>query len=121
MSFLHTMSGPDFLQLYFGWFLVTWIGMLIVRHRISDSSLTSLGGLILFEALGAARYLDGAAHGMTKWSFLGLMMVIGGFFFVLRAENFSQGSSSGCGGSSCGGGGCGGGGCGGGGCGGCGS
>ena len=119
MSFLHTMSGPDFLKLYFGWFLVTWIGMLIVRHRISDTSLTSVGGLFLFEALGAARYFAGKAYGMEKWTFLEIMMIVGGFFFILRAENFNQGSSSGCG-STTGGGGCGGGGCGGGGCGGCG-
>jgi len=119
VSFLHTMSGPDFLKLYFGWFLVTWIGMLIVRHRISDTSLTSVGGLFLFEALGAARYFAGKAHGMEKWTFLEIMMIVGGFFFILRAENFNQGSSSGCG-STTGGGGCGGGGCGGGGCGGCG-
>src|SRR5258707_11191141 len=113
MSFLHTMSGPDFLGLYFLWLLVTWIGMLIVRHRVADTWGTTVGGLFLFEGLGAARYFVGSAHGMHKWEFMFLMMVVGFFFFVLRAHNFSNGSGSGW--SSCGGGGCGGGGGGGGG------
>src|SRR5437899_457443 len=112
------MPGPDFLGLYLVWLLVTWVGMLIVRHHVADTWATSLGGLLLFEGLGAVRYFLGSAHGMHNWEFMSIMMVVGVFFFILRADNFSNGSGSGWG--SCGGGGCGGGGCGGGGCGGCG-
>jgi uncharacterized membrane protein YgcG len=119
MSFLHTMTGPDFLGLYFVWFLITWIGMLLVRHRVCDNWLTTLTGLALFEGLGVARYFVGTAHGMEKWDFMFIMMFVGALFFAIRAEHLKQGSNGGW--SSCGGGGgCGGGGCGGGGCGGCG-
>ena len=120
VSFLHTMAGPEFLGLYFIWFLITWIAMLFVRHRLSDTWFTSMAGLALFEGLGLARYFVGKAHGLERWEFLFLMMLVGALFFLVRAEHLKQGSSTGWGGSSCGGGGCGGGGCGGGGCGGCG-
>ena len=119
MSFLHTMKGPDFLALYAGWFLITWTGMFVYRHRVADTWLATLTGMGLFDGLGLARYVAGKAHGMHRWEFLVVMMALGSLFFLLRASNFSNGSSSGW--SSCGGGG-GGGGCGGGGggCGGCG-
>lgn len=120
MSFLETMQGPDFLVLYLVWFGLTWIGMLVVRHKITDTPWTSLGGMLAFEGLGVARFLVGSAHGMHKWDFLFMMMGVGALFFVLRAEHFKSGSDGGWGVGSCGGGGCGGGGCGGGGCGGCG-
>jgi uncharacterized membrane protein YgcG len=118
MRFLETMRGPDFLVLYLVWFALTWIGMLVVRHRLSNTMWTSLGGLLVFEGLGAARYLVGEAHGMHNWDFLFMMMGIGALFFVMRAQKSGSDGGSGIGG--CGGGGCGGGGCGGGGCGGCG-
>lgn len=120
MSFLKTMQGPDFLVLYLVWFGLTWISMLVLRHKVSDTLLTSLSGLLAFEGLGVARFLVGSANGMHKWDFLFLMMGVGALFFVLRAENFESGSDGGSGVDSFGGGGCGGGGCGGGGCGGCG-
>src|SRR5262249_37020441 len=100
---------------YAGWFLVTWIAMLIVRHRVADTTTTTVIGLVCFEAVGVAGYIIGTAQGMHKWDFMFAMMIIGGLFFLVRAENLSSGS----GGAGCGGG-CGGGGCGGGGCGGCG-
>jgi hypothetical protein len=119
MNFLETMRGPAFLGLYFGWFILTWGGMLLVRHKVADSVWTSLGGLVLFESVGVTRYLVGEAHGLHKWGFLFAMMIIGALFFLARTDSVRSGSG-GWGGSSCGGGGCGGGGCGGGGCGGCG-
>ena len=118
MNFLETMRGPEFLAVYGGWFVVTWIGMLIVRHKVSDGWWTTLGGLLAFESVGFARYLIGTAHGLHKWDFLFLMMIVGALFFLARTDHFSSGSNGSW--SSCGGGGCGGGGCGGGGCGGCG-
>ena len=120
MTFLETMRGDKFLVLYLVWLVVTWIGMLIVRHKVSDSIWTSGGGLFAFESLGVVRYYIGRAHGMHNWDYLFMMMGIGALFFLLRAENFKSGSDGGWGYTSCGGGGCGGGGCGGGGCGGCG-
>jgi hypothetical protein len=118
MNFLETMRGPEFLALYFVWFILTWGCMLLVRHKVVDCIWTSLGGLALFEGLGVTRYIVGEAHGMHKWDFLFAMMFIGALFFLARTDSFTSGSGSGWG--SCGGGGCGGGGCGGGGCGGCG-
>ena len=118
MSFLHTMPGPDFLALYVFWFLFTWIGMLIFRHKVLDSPITTITGFGLFEGLGVARYIVGSEYGMHNWDHLIAMMVVGAVFFVVRSEHMKTGSSGS--GGSCGGGGCGGGGCGGGGCGGCG-
>jgi hypothetical protein len=114
--FLYAMDGPHFLMLYLVWFLVLWVGVLVLRSKNFDSPLTTVGGLALYEGLGVARYLLGSAHGLQKWDYLIAMMGFGFFFFVLRGHHFEQGGSSG----GCGGGGCGGGGCGGGGCGGCG-
>jgi len=119
VDFLESVRGPEFLGLYLGWFVVTWIGMMIVRHNVADNAITSLTGLVLFEALGVARYVIGSRHGMQNWEFLFVMMIVGAIFFLARAKNFSSGSGGFWTGS-CGGGGCGGGGCGGGGCGGCG-
>jgi hypothetical protein len=126
-SFLHTMRGPDFLLLYFVWFIVTFGGVLLLRWNGHDSPLTTVAGLLLYELLGVLRIISGSAHGMHKWEFLILMMVIGAVVFVVRIKlNQSSGDgghwwSSSSGGSSCssggGGAGCGGGG---GGCGGCG-
>jgi len=116
MSFLHTMNVPDFLTLYFVWFLVLWIAVLVVRKAGHDTPFTSVCGILLFEGLGAARYIDGSAHGLHRWDILFVMMAFGWLPFVLRARHFDQGGSGSC----SGGGGCGGGGCGGGGCGGCG-
>ena len=120
MNFLETMRGEKFLLFYFFWFILTWFGMLTVRYKVSDTIWTSLGGLLAFESVGAARYLIGSAQGMHKWEFLIMMMGFGALFFLARSENSASGSNGSWGGSSCGGGGCGGGGCGGGGCGGCG-
>ena len=126
-NFLHTLRGPDFLLLFWVWFLVTFGGTLLLRWRGRDTPLTTILGLLCFEALGVARMIDGSAHGLHKWEFLILMMVIGGICFFIRANNFQFGGGNGScsggswwsSGSSCsgGGGGCGGGG---GGCGGCG-
>src|SRR5262245_12946992 len=77
--FLYTMPGPDFLLLYLVWFLVLWVTVLLVRHAGFDTPLTTIGGLLAFEGLGAARYFVGSAHGMHKWTFLFLMMIVGGF------------------------------------------
>jgi uncharacterized membrane protein YgcG len=123
-DFLHTMRGPDFLLLYFIWFIVTFGTVLLFRWRGKDTPLVTLGGLACYELLGLVRIIVGSMHGMQKWDFLILMMVIGGVIFLIRASfNQSNGDggswwSSNCSsGSSCGGGG----GCGsGGGCGGCG-
>jgi len=116
MNFLETMRGEPFLCFYLGWFLVTWICMLVVRYKVADTIWTSVAGLVAFESMGGARYLIGSAHGMEHWDFMFIMMFVGAAFFLARIDNSASGSSS----SGCGGGGCGGGGCGGGGCGGCG-
>lgn len=120
-NFLHTMRGPDFLLLFGGWFIVTFGGVLVFRWCVRDTPITTILGVICFESLGVARIIDGSAHGMHKWLFLILMMILGGLIFFLRADHFqntgnSDGGSwwgSSCGSSGCGGGGSGCGGCGG--------
>lgn len=124
-DFLHTMKGPEFLFVYGFWFVAVFVVVLALRTMGHDTPLVSGLGLVAFEILGVARYLVGSAHGMHRWDFLGMMMLVGGCCFVFRAESLpgSHRSGGSCSGgfsaSSCsGGGGCGGGG--GGGCGGCG-
>ena len=54
-DFLHEMKGPDFLGLFFGWFILVFGVVLIVRWRGHDSPAISLMGLLCFETLGVAR------------------------------------------------------------------
>jgi hypothetical protein len=125
LAFFGTMQGPDFLGLYLGWFFLTRLTVMFLRHFGHDTTATTLIGLVCYELLAVARIIAGTAHGLHRWGFLIAMMVVGGLIFFLRAEHLKKGDGSSwitsCGtGSSCsGGGGCGGGGCGGG-CGGCG-
>ena len=113
-SFLTTLKGPEFLALFAGWFVLTFLTVLVLRWRGYDTPFTTIIGLICFELLGVARIVDGSAHGMHKWDLLILMMVVGGFGFFIRVKNFnrsdgSRGSSwSSCSGGCGGGGGCGG-------------
>lgn len=139
MEMLGTLRGPEFLILFFGWFVVTRLGVGLCRSAGWDSPLVTLGGIALFEALGVLRFLAEIEHGMHRWGFLAAMMVLGPIFFAVRGEGSSGGggfwdsgspggggfwggssSSSSCGSSSCGGDSGGGSSCGGGGCGGCG-
>jgi hypothetical protein len=128
------MNGPVFLVLYavVGVLLLgaTWI----VRLQYREQGPAMLIGFLSFEAIGVLRYFMGSAHGMHKWTYMGVMMLVGGLlFFVSASVRSGYGGSGSCsgfnswfasscsGGASCGSGGsCGGGGCGGGGCGGCG-
>jgi hypothetical protein len=134
LDFLHTMKGPDFLGLFFVWFLVTFLTVVTLRAAGYDDYRVTAAGLACFEALGVARIVVGSFHGMGKWGFLIAMMGIGALCFFIRAKHFEgTGGGSGDGGGgdtggtwwssdsggsgSSGGGGCGGGGSG---CGGCG-
>ena len=96
--FLHTMRGPDFLLLFGIWFIVTFGCVLLFRWRGQDTPFTTLTGLLCFEALGAARIMDGAAHGLHKWGFLILMMIVGGIIFIIRTEHFNSQGGDGSGG-----------------------
>jgi hypothetical protein len=122
LNFLHEMKGPDFLVLYAIWFALILGIVLALRRRGCNNNVTDMIGALVFLSLGAARLAVGSAHGLHKWTFLGIMMAVGTICFFVRVTQTGQGdSSSGSWWSSCSsGGGCGGGGCGGGGCGGCG-
>jgi hypothetical protein len=117
-DFLHTMKGPEFLQLFIVWFVIVRVGVAILRARLGNLAWITAGGLVLFEGLGAFRYYVGSAQGMHMWGNLGAVMVIGFVLICMTADSFSSSRTSndsatgGCGG----GGRCGGGG----GCGGCG-
>lgn len=123
-DFVETVRGPEFLVLFFGWFLLCWTTLLALRKTGRDHPLTTIVMLMLFEGVGVARYVIGSAAGMECWNGLFLMMAIGALFFIVREhatgthQDGGGTSSSSC---STGGGGCGSAGCGGGGCGGCGS
>lgn len=125
-AFFHTMRGPEFLFLYFAWFVLTFAAVLILRHRGLDKPLTTFSGLLVYEGFAVIRLIDGSAHGLHRWENLIIMMVIGGLVFFVRASHSGDGNSSGgffhscSSGSGCGSGSSCGGGCGGGGCGGCG-
>jgi uncharacterized membrane protein YgcG len=126
-SFMHTMRGPEFLVFYGIWFFIVFVAVWIARKCDRDTPLITVAGLCAFELPGIVRIIIGSQHGMHRWWFLVILMILGFIAFLLRAEHFdglgsgncnsscSSSSSSSC---SSGGGGCGGGG--GGGCGGCG-
>jgi uncharacterized membrane protein YgcG len=115
-----TLKGPGFLFFYGVVFIAILISVSQLRKVWYDSAQISILGLIIYEAIGVARFNDGSAAGMHKFEFMFFMMVIGGFLMFTGWQNSSgsSSSSSSCsssnGGSSCSG--CGGGG----GCGGCG-
>ncbi len=110
-----TISGLEFLA-YYG---LSMIGIMalqwIIRMVWDDRYSVSIAALLLFESVGATRLLTGYfLFDMKKFSFLLILMTIGGFLQFARSDNtqflFSGGggcSAGGCGGG-CGGGGCGG-------------
>ncbi|MCI5159770.1 MAG: hypothetical protein D3906_15345 [Candidatus Electrothrix sp. AUS1_2] len=113
------VKGPAFLFYYFFlWF--------ILRGISKWNNWNAVLPLIIYVSAGLTRFFEGKEYGMSRFGFLWLMMLGGGFVYFLLAVGFvsgessggGSGSSGGCGSSGCGGGG-GGGGCGGG-CGGCG-
>ena len=95
ISFLTTMEGPEFLALFAGWFVLTFVTVLVLRWRGYDTPFTTIIGLICFELPGVARIVDGSAHGMHKWVILILMMVVGGLGFLIRMKNFNRSDGSG--------------------------
>ena len=117
--FMATLKGPEFLVFYVVVLVAIIIAAARARARWEDSLSITLVGLIIYEAIGVLRYIDGSAAGMHKFDIMFLMMGVGGLLMFARAEHFSgNSSSSGCSSSGCGSScsGCGGGG----GCGGCG-
>jgi hypothetical protein len=133
--FASQLKGPQFLAYYVGLLLV-----LLFARALLEDDLARLAPLVLFELVGLWRFVDGLTSGMHRFTYLFLLMLLGGFFLAVNATSFptarsgrysrsshsrsscSSGSffsscSAGSSGCSSGGGGCGGGG---GGCGGCG-
>jgi len=116
--FMATLKGPEFLFFY-GFVLIASIVVLAALRNIwEDSMHVTFLILILFEAIGVTRFIDGSNAGMHKFSIMFVMMGMGGIMMFARSDQFSSNSSSSNCGSSCGSScsGCGGGG----GCGGCG-
>ena len=118
--FMLGLKGPGFLFFYGIVLVGIFVGLQLLRKLWEDSLHVSLVALILFEALGVVRYIDGTAIGMHRFGIMFIMMGLGGVLMFMRFESsFGSSSSSSCswfgGCSSCSG--CGGG-CGG--CGGCG-
>lgn len=127
----HEWDGIAFLFFYAFAFFVLMLSATTIRHAISDRYVVSIVCFLLFEGIGLSRIGYGLANGMHNFTFLIIMMVVGGLFFFMRSKSEMGGHYGFCGG--CGfhfgyGSGAGGGmgcsgcsGCGGGGCGGCGS
>jgi len=109
-DFLPALSGPDFLLLYFVWFVVMYGTVLLFRWSGKDTPMVTLCGIAGYELLGVLRIIIGSLYGKENWGFLILMMVIGGIIFLLRASHLqSNGDGGGWWNSSCSGGsGCGG-------------
>jgi hypothetical protein len=113
-DFLGTMKGPEFLVLYFVWFLLLFGAVFLLRRWGFDTPWTTRIGVLLFEALGIARFVIGSAQGMHMWAIMFTMMALGPFAFWVRGGDSNGGGfhfdvGGGCGSD----GGCGGGGCGG--------
>jgi predicted Zn finger-like uncharacterized protein len=113
------MNGPEFLVFD----LVVGLALLIVctvaRHLWRDRWTVSLLGFVAFEGVGLLRFWTSTKTKWEDFSFLMILMAVGGLLFFVRGGKRSGSSDGGWFIGGCGGG-CGGGGCGGGGCGGCG-
>ena len=113
LDFLRTMTGPEFLVLYFVWFVLVFGAVLLLRRWGFDNPVTTVVGLVVFAGLGIARYAIGSEAGMKSWDGLITMTILGSVVFVTRWGDSNGGGLSsdggGCGsGAGCGGGGCGG-------------
>lgn len=118
--YVQDMRGTEFLTFYVIFFIVIWLSVVIFRTWLDSNSFVTYIGLIIFEAVGVFRYIDASAAGMSKFSYMYMIMFFGAVLLFLRmkdSSDFSRGnncsgcsscsSCSGCG-SSCGGcGGCG--------------
>ncbi len=123
------LRGPGFLGFYAVTWLALFLGQILLRKPWPDATSLRVVAFLVFEGIGLARFFLASEVGMTRFGYMLLMMLIGGFvFFIDKVEGARGGGKggkdepffiwSGCGGASAGCGG-GGGGCGGGGCGGC--
>jgi len=113
-DFLWTMKGPEFLVLYFVWFLLLYGAVFFLRRWGLDTRVTTYAGLIPFVAVGVARFYLGSGQGMENFGGLVAMMVLGYVAFHVRRSDSDRGGFYFEGGGGCGSdGGCGGGGCGG--------
>ena len=98
-SFFYTATAAEFLSGYLLWFVFLFVGSrAIQKGKADDHPLPTFAGLFLFESVGLLRIVIGSSHGMHKWDFLIVMMILGGVMFFSRFEKTggSSGSSSGC-------------------------
>jgi ankyrin repeat protein len=110
-------DGPSFLAFYVLLFIVTFASSHAIRKAIDTDEVNYLA-LLVFEGVGVIRIFYGATHGMHKFGFLIIGMIIGGIILlrpnIIESSGnsgsdgfFSSSSSSSCGGGcggSCGGG-----------------
>jgi uncharacterized membrane protein YgcG len=94
-GFLYTMRGPDFLWLYFVWFIVSFGVVLLTRWRGNDSPWVTAFGVLAYEGLGLLRIVVGSMHDLHRWTFLILMMILGGLIFFIRVEFTRSGGDGG--------------------------
>ncbi len=133
-GYVNSMKGPSFLVFYFFVFVVTCAIAAIANAKMNqdgvDGKVAAIAVLafLAFEGIGVYRIVYGLSHGMQKFTYLVVGMVLGGGILLVTIFGAwtaigdygggGRGGGGGCGGGGCGGGGGGGGGCGG--CGGCG-
>jgi hypothetical protein len=114
------LDGPSFLMLYLFSGIAGLLISNVVRWNYMDSFFVSTLAAVFFVLLGVLRYIDATAQGMSNFSAIWIMMVIGVVFYFVRSDTSGSKNKTtffGCCGAGCGsscGGGCGGG------CGGCG-
>ena len=96
----HGWNGIQFLLFYGTTFFVLIASAYIIRHGVDDRYIVSVIHFLVFEAIGFARLHYGLTHGMHRFSYLIIMMILGGACFFLRAKSDdgkSYGFFGGCG------------------------
>jgi hypothetical protein len=114
-----TLDGIEFILFYIVTFLFLRFGVFLLRAFWWETTAVSVFGFLVFEALGANRFIYGYFFGeMKDFTFLFFAMAIGGALFFTHYESSGRlrgkkrrNNSSGCSGcgscasdSSCGGG-----------------
>ncbi len=107
-------NGPEFLELYCAALVVFLVALLIFRKIVADSFFVRVVFLAGFESIGISRFIYGVTHGMMKFDYLTIIMVLGGALLFFIFSNYhgyvgregrknSDGGCSGCSSGGCGG------------------
>lgn len=99
-NYSNSLDGPSFMSFILVVFAATFLASFLLRLLWMEIDQIRLVTFLFFEALCVYRLLWGYNHGMRRFGFLVVTMLVGGFLFFLRKESFDSlgGGWGGCGG-----------------------